>query len=238
LSGASSWDLCLARRAAALGAVTAATALLVVAATDAGGPWSQRLGMTAALTPLCGALGTLAAVRVAAGRGELRALAAVGASPGRVVRGAAFGGSAVGLLGVLVAASGVADLSALFPRPAAARIWAADADGLHELTMGLHVGAHGELAMEAPRAASMGLPAGATLFAVVALVVATVACPAWLAAPVTTVRRRLGVGGAAVGVAIVAFQAVAAGRMPALTLVAAPLVLLGDLAITGYSTRG
>jgi hypothetical protein len=193
--------------------------------------------MTAALAPLCGALGTLAAARVAEGRGELRALAAMGAAPGRAERGAALGGSVVGLLGVLVAASGAADLGALFPGPAAGRIWAADEAGLHELTLGLHVEPGGELLLEAPRAAVRGLPAGATLLALLALAAAAVACPAWLVAPAGTVARRIGVGGLAVGVAIVAFQAVAAGRVPAAALVLAPVLLLADTARASHRAR-
>jgi hypothetical protein len=46
--------------------------------------------------------------------------------------------------------------------------------------------------------------------------------------------RRVVVGGIALGVAIVAFQGVAAGRVPAFVLVVAPLVLLADAA----SARG
>jgi hypothetical protein len=212
--------------------------LLVVAATDAGGPWSLRLGMTAALAPLAGAIGALAAVRLAAARGELRALAAVGAPPARAVMGAALGGSVVGLLGTLVAASGVADLGALFPAPAAARRWIVEGAGLHELTMGLRVGPHGALALEAPRAATAALPAGTTAFTVAAVAVAALLCPAWLAIPGASTARRLGVGTAAVGAAIVAFQAVAAGRAPAFALALGPLVLVLDAAIAGVRARG
>jgi len=227
LSPAAAWDRSLGRRAATIGAVAIAVTLLVVAATDAGGPWSLRLGMTAALAPLCGALGTLAAARIAAGRGELVALAAVGADPRRAVLGAVLGGIGVGLLGPLAAGLGLADLDALFPRPGA-RAWVTDAAGLHETTLGLHIGLHGELALEAPRAMISGLPAGAMAFALAALAATALAGPAWLAAPMGSPARRAGVGGAAAAMAIVAFQAVAAGRAPAFVLVAAPLVLLAD----------
>jgi hypothetical protein len=231
------YDKSLARRAAAVAVVAALVTLLVVAATDAGGPWPPRLGMTAALAPLCGALGALAAVRVAAARGELRALAASGAEPARAVRGAVAGGIAVGLLGPLVAASGVADLGSLFPRALDARRWIADGADLHELTLGLRVGPRGELALEAPRAAVGALPGGATAFTIVALGVAALACPAWTAAVAESPARRVAVGGAAVGAAIVAFQGVAAGRLPAAALTVAPLLLLTDTVIARYRAR-
>ncbi len=233
----SPWDLCLARRAATVAAVTVLLTLLVVAATDAGGPWPVRLGMTAALAPLAGAIGALAAVRVAAGRGELRALAAVGAEPARAVLGAALGGSAVGLLGAMVAASGLADLGALFPAPAAARRWMVDAAGLHELTLGLRIGAHGELALEVPRAVTSGLPAGATAFTLAALAGAALVCPAWLAVPGGSAPRRATVGAVAVAAAIAAFQGVAAGRAPAFVLAAGPLVLAVDVLVAALRAR-
>jgi hypothetical protein len=230
----SAYDRSLARRAAAIGGVSTLVAGVVVAATDAGGPWAQRLGMTAALAPLCGAAGTLATVRIAAARGEILALAAVGAGPARALLGAVAGGSAVGLLGAIVAASGAADLGPLFPRPPAARIWVVEGGALHEITLGLRAGAHGELAIEAPRAAVTGLPAGAAAFTILALAVAALACPAWIAAlPGATPARRAVVGVTAILAAIVAFQGVAAARLPAIALVVAPLLLLGDAALAG-----
>jgi hypothetical protein len=233
------YDRSLARRAAAIAGASTLVAGVVVAATDMGGPWSQRLGMTAALAPLCGAVGTLATLRIAAARGEVQALAAVGVEPARAVLGAVAGGSAVGLLGALVAASGLADLDPLFPRPPAARIWVAEGGALHELTLGLRAGAHGALAFEAPRAAVAALPGGAATFTILALAVAALACPAWIAAlPGATPARRALVAAVALLAAIVAFQGVAASRLPALTLVLAPLVLLGDAALARHLARG
>ena len=207
--------------------------LLVVAATDAGGSWPSRLGMTAALAPLCGAVGTLAAVRVAAARGELRALAALGAEPGRVVLGALAGGSALGLLGPLVAASGLADLDGLFPRPPAARLWTIEGVGLHEVTLGLHVGAHGDLALGAPSVVASALAAGTTGFTLAALAAAAIAAPAWLSVARASPARRAAVGAAAVALAIAAFQGVAAGRVPPVALVLGPAVL----ALDGFYAR-
>jgi len=230
VGGERAYDRSLARRAAAVAGMSALLAGVVVTATDAGGPWSQRLGMTSALAPLCGALGTLAAVRIAAARGELAALAAVGVEPLRAVLGAVLGGSAVGLLGSAVAASGLADLGPLFPRPPAARVWVGEGGALHELTLGLRAGPHGELALEAPRAAIGALSSGVTTFTLLALVLAALACPVWVAtAPPERSARRAAVGMTAIVTAVAAFQGVAAARLPAAALVVAPLVLLVDV---------
>ena len=233
------YDRSLCLRAAAVAALSSLVTLLVVAATDAGGPWTSRLGMTAALAPLSGALGTFAAVRLAAARGELRALAALGVAPARSALGAMAGGIAAGIAGPLAAAAGLADLAPLFPRPLAARIWVAgDAGSLRELTLGLRVGPGGALALEVPRAAVADLPAGAHALAVVALALAAVACPVWIAAVRESPARRAGVLAAAVGAAVAAFQGVAAGRVPAAVLVVAPIVLLADVAIARGRARG
>src|SRR5262245_23971682 len=132
-------------RAAGIAAIAALVAALVLVATDEGGPWALRLGMLAALLPVAGTLGALGAIRVAAARGELRALAAIGVDPWRVSAGAVAGGASVGVLGPLAAALGVGDLAALFPRPVAARRWLVDGDGLRELALGVRVGARGVL---------------------------------------------------------------------------------------------
>src|SRR5262249_28332236 len=157
-------------------------ALVVVAATDEGGPWAQRLGMTAALAPVAGAIGTLAAVRIAASRGELVALAAIGADPLRALLGAVAGGVAVRALGPLLGASGVADPAPLFPAPIAARRWIADGAGLREITLGLRVNADGAIALDAPRALASALPSSVVPLTGVALAAFALACPLWIGA--------------------------------------------------------
>jgi hypothetical protein len=229
------WDLCLARRASAVGGLAAVLTLVIVATTDAGGTLVSRLGMTAALAPLAGALGALVALRGAESSGEVRALAAIGVDPWRAARGAVLGGVAVGGVGVLVVASGLGDLGVLFPR-LATRSWFTEGDGVRELSLGLHVAPGGLLSIETRRvavavAASM-LPRNT--LALATLAVAAVAAPAWIAAPTCSLTRRLAVGAAAMSSAIVAFQAVAAGRLTPVALVAPPLLLLGDALVARY----
>jgi hypothetical protein len=195
--------------------------------------------MLAALLPVAGTLGVLGAMRVAAARGELRALAAIGVEPQRAAAGAVAGGAALGMIGPVVAALGIGDLAALFPRPVAVRTWVVDGDGLRELALGVRVGAGGVLSLEAPaHDAESALPHAAMSFAVAALAVAAVVCPVWVAtAEGGSPWRRAAVGAGAILTAVAAFQAVGAGRLPAVGLLAAPLVLLIDAATARYRAR-
>jgi hypothetical protein len=227
------WDLCLARRAAAVGGVLVLLTLVIVAATDAGGTLATRVGMTAALAPLSGAVGALVALWAAAAAGELRALAAVGADPFRAARGAVLGGVAVGALGVLVAASGAGDLGVLFPR-LAARAWVVEGAGVRELSLGLRVAPGGLISLVAPVVAPPPLPEGTVLFTLIALGAAAVAGPAWIAVPGLSAARRVGVAVLALASAVVAFQAVAAGRLSPLALVVSPALLLTDGLLARY----
>jgi hypothetical protein len=237
------WDVRLALRAAALAGITALFTLLIIAATDEGAPFARRLGMAAALGPIAGAVGALAAIRIAAGRGELRALAAIGADPPRAARGAVLGAVLIAALGPALAASGLADLGGLFPRPAAAHVWIARDGGMTELTAGLRVEPGGVVARVAATAREApALPAGAALFTVIALGIAAVGVPLWTAAAAawgagSAARIRVVVGVLALLLAIVAFQAVAAGRLPAAALLGAPLILFLDGAAARYRAR-
>lgn len=234
-------DRSLAARAAAIAAIALAVAMLVTVATDEGGPWARRVGMLAALAPAAGALGAALTIRLSAARGELRALAALGVDPARAGMGAAAGGALLGALGPVAALLGGGDLDALFPRPGAARRWIVDADaqGLHEVTRGIHVSARGLLTVSAPeRAVEGGLATGAASLALVALLLAAIAGPLWVAAGegASTWRRALR-GSIAVVAAIGSFQLVAAGRAPALILIAAPLLLFIDAGASRYRAR-
>jgi hypothetical protein len=236
----SAWDRTLALRAAALAGITALFTLLVIVATDEGAPFARRLGMAAALGPIAGAVGALGAIRIAAGRGELRALAACGANPVRAVRGAILGGVLLAALGPALAASGAADLGGLFPRPTAAHVWIASEGGMMERTQGLRVDRGGVVTRVAASAhEAPALPAGATLFTVIALGIAAAAVPLWTAAAAGwgagfVAAIRVAVGVLALLLAIVAFQAVAAGRLAPALLIGPPILLFLDGARARY----
>jgi hypothetical protein len=228
-----SWDTCLALRAATVGGVVTLVALLIIASTDAGGTWPSRLAMAAALTAPCGAVGTLAAVRLAAAQGELRALAALGVDPARAVLGAALGGMAIGAAGFVLVSSSAADVGALFPH-VATHAWRADGAGMRELYLGVHVGPGEVLAVDQRLAVVARLPGSITIFARAAIAAAALACPAWIASPGISLVRRCVVSSVAVTVGIFAFQAAAAGRVPSAALGLAPLLLLGDALAARY----
>jgi hypothetical protein len=243
----SAWDRRLAARSLAVAGLAALVALLVIATTDDGAPWPRRLSMWAAVAPVLGALGTFAAARLAVARGELTALAALGVDPARAARGAALGGVMAGLVGMGVAASGWADLEALFPRATEAREWSVEGDGvLREATLGIRVEAGGAVTFVGEAAVlreRTGLPEKAEGVTIATLALAAFACPVWVVeglggrSPPARGRRSLRraiVALIAVATLIAAFQVVAAGRASPLWLLASPLLLLADAAAMRY----
>lgn len=233
----SPYDRSLARRALAIAALTALLALVVIATTDEGATWAVRVGMLAALTPVAGALGALAALRLATARGEIRALAALGVDPARAARGAVLGGVLASALGPLLARSGLVDLAGLFPRPLRPNAWVAEGEAMRDLTSGLVLRPGGLLAYAPPALSSLAgrLPGAAPLpvtLTAVALALAALAGPLWATAP-RRLTGRLLVGLPALLATIAAFQGVAAGRFPETTLLIGPALLLVD----GLSAR-
>ena len=90
--------------------------------------------------------------------------------------------------------------------------------------------------------AAAALPAGTAAFTVIALGLAAVGVPLWTAAAAAwgagaVERARVVVGALGLLVAIVAFQAVAAGRLPPVLLIAAPLIVFLDGARARYRAR-
>jgi hypothetical protein len=232
------FDRALARRAVAIGAVAAALTTVVVVTTDEGGSWARRIGMLAGLTPIAAGLGSFAASRIAAARGELRALAAVGVAPIRARRGAVLGGVLLGLAGPVVLSSRAADLDALFPRPPATRGMIVEGSTVRAPALGLVVGPGGDMRVDgaieqAPPPAARALPPGTGFSAALSLGIAAVGCPALASSP-GRARRLAVVGGLALLLSIVAFQAVAAGAVAPVFLVPAPLILLIDAVVARY----
>ena len=229
------FDRRLGARALGIGGAIVALTLVVIASTDQGAPWAQRLGMAAALGPIAGAAGALGAARISAGRGELLGLVAIGVEPGRAVRGAVLGGVAIGALGALLAGSGLVDLTLLFPRPVEARAWAAEGASMVEPLLGVRVGPGGALSLSSATGSPLAGPSASAGFTALALGVAALGGPAWLATPRPgSFGARLSAGALALGAAIVTFQAVGAGRAPGAALLAGPLVLLIDHGVSRY----
>lgn len=246
----SPWDRRLAARSLAIAGVAALVALLVIVTTDDGAPWRRRLSMWAAVAPVLGALGTFAAARIAIARGEISALSALGVDPARAARGAAAGGVIAGLAGLFVAASGWADLEALFPRAAEARAWTVEGDqALREATLGIRVEAGGSVTFvgepEALKKESTGLPEMAEEAAIATLGIAAFACPVWVvegletrSRPAKDRRYRRGIVALiAIAMLIAAFQVAAAARASPIWLLASPILLLADALAMRYRDR-
>jgi hypothetical protein len=232
------WDRRLAARAVAIAAIAATVTLVIVAATDDGAPWPRRLAMWAALAPVAGALGSAGAIRIARSRGEARALLALGVEPSRLALGAVLGGVALALLGAALAASGWADLAALFPRPAVARVWAPDgAGGMREATLGILVGPGGAISRTGVDPSGLaGLPPNAGLAAVIAVGLGALGAPPWASLELPRLRK-LVVALISVVALIIGFQAVAAGRTTPLVLVLSPMALLIEIGIAWARRR-
>ncbi|MEJ7735440.1 MAG: hypothetical protein WKG00_40420 [Polyangiaceae bacterium] len=215
-----------------MAALTAAVALLVTVATDEGGPWSRRVAMAAALSPIAGAVGVLAALRIAEARGEIRALSAIGGDPRRIARGAILAGALVALLGPAAAWLFAADVEALFPRPVVPRAWVADgAGGMRELAQGLALGPGGLLSLvESQGPGSAALSSGVRPGALVSTALLAVLAPLWAGLP-SSPRRRILAAGVVLATMIVSFQLVAAGRAPVVVLVLPPLCLMVESAL-------
>jgi hypothetical protein len=230
------WDRLLGRRAATIGMIVSLVVVLVVATTDEGASWHRRAAMCAALAPVAGSLGALAAERIAIARGELSALCAIGVSPSRAALGAILGGTALSLAGACIAASGWADLSALFPTAPPARAWMlADSGAMQEPSLGIVLSPAGDLSIFAARAPATlsTLPPGAAAFAAVALALSAIACPPWTILAETAARRAI-VGTLALASMLVSFHLVGAARAHPLMLLLAPVTLLVDVLAVRY----
>lgn len=250
------WDLRVGARALVLAALAQGLALLVTGATDEGSvPWSERWLRTLAVGPVSGALGTWLALRGARGAGELRAMGALGRSPGQWSAAAVLGGTFLACVVSLQVAFGPATtVRPFFPRHRPAGIsWHYDEAGRAFVEpSGLRVDGEGRLTRPplgvapsdvAPAGATRSdlpplgpegagdVPAHGAAATAVALALAGggLACLAGLSQDPFRRRRSLGLDGAvalgALAMSLVTFHAVAAGRGAAF-LVVVPSVFL------------
>lgn len=222
------YDVVLARRAAGIGALLAAVAFVLVAATDeAASTLAGRLARLSALLPIAGGIGASIACAQARSRGEASALEAVGVPPFTALRGASLGGALVGAVGAAVVLVGSVDLSPLFPRVALAPAWRTVAEGFADPARGIVVLPSGELLRRTPDAIAAAAFEAPRFATALALFVAAVAVPAWSAAP-SRPSRRLVVALAVATAAVAAFHLVGAGRLPPIALVVPPALLALD----------
>lgn len=220
------YDRLLGRRCLGLSLLLALLAAGIAMATDEpGSTFGTRLSRMAAFLPALGVIAQQLVLAQCRARGELGALAALGASPLAQVRGAVLAGLLLGALAVGAVLSPWSDASALFPVVGGAPSFTPLDGALEDPRTGVTFFADGSIRFGVERELAA---AGAPGKAVAAGFVAPLACvaPLWGAAPLSTPAR---LGGAlfAFALSVVLLHAVAAARAPALALglVALPLVV-------------
>jgi hypothetical protein len=236
------WDGRQLTRAATTAALTFALAWLVTAATDEGGVAAgERAGRTLPLAPFCAAVGAWVALAPALWRGEALALEALGRSRPQIAAAAVLGGALVALAAALgLGLVRAVDVRGFFPTATHGSAWAwtgtAFVDSVHGLRVGID-GAPVHIAAEPGRALA-GIPRYGRASASAVTVFAGLAMPLLLAHTLLERARALPLVllvGAVIAASVVAFQAAAAGHVPA-ALGALPSLSL--LAFSVWRYRG
>ncbi len=222
LASWSQWDGRALRRALFVGTLMVGLAWLVTAATDEGNvAWAARLGRALPTTPICAAIGAWIAIAPARGRGELRALAALGRSPWQNARAAALGGAMVAAIaGLAIAISSRVDVEGFYPAIGGSADVRFEDDAFVDHDSGWKIGQDGTLAPAItptpPRDAR--IPPHGRASAGLATFLAGLALALITAHPAPPRRRAmwLGIGALSGAATLFLFQAAAAHRvMPA-----------------------
>jgi hypothetical protein len=232
------WDLRQLARAAAAGGLTLALAWLVTAATDEGGvAWGERAGRTLPLTPFCAAIGTWAALAPVLARGEALALEALGRSRAQIAAAAVVGGALVALAAaVALGMVRAVDVAGFFPTATHGSTWGWTGTAFADAVQGLRVGADGtpvRIPAQAGRAMA-GIPRYGRAAASAVTASGGLALPLLVAHALLERARALPLvllAGGAIAASVVAFQAAAAGHVPA------TLGVLPTLALLAYAVR-
>jgi hypothetical protein len=234
------WDGRQFSRSASAAALSLALAWLVTAATDEGGvAGGERAGRTLPLTPLCAAIGAWVALAPVLSRGEALALEALGRSRPQIAAAAVLGGALVALAAALgLGLVGAVDVRGFFPTATHVSAWRWTGTAFVDSVHGLRVGADGapvRIAAQAGRALT-GVPPCGRAAAAAVTVFAGLALPLLLAHALLERARALPlvlIAGSAIAASIVAFQAAAAGHVPA-ALGALPSLALLVFAVRRY----
>ncbi len=232
------FDRSLCWRALAYAALAGIVATVIVVATDeAYSTVRMRVARLGALAPALGAVGAAAAAAQAERRGELLALASLGAPPTRAVLGAAVGVWLVGGVATAALLTPLADPSSLFPVFGHTSRWVPEGTSLVEQTAGVRVGADGSLAFSAltGAAAVQFRPTGA--WAAVTTFPLAVVAPLWAVVPARA-PERTAVLLATVAAVIFVLHAVAAERLAPGWLAAGAAPMAATLAARSASWVG
>jgi hypothetical protein len=229
----SPFDRLLALRTVALGGVLGAMAVGVVVATDEpGSTLGMRAARLAALLPGLAVVAESIALGQCRARGEVLALAALGASPRRIALGAMIAGWALAALAIGLLLSPLSDPRSLFPSVAHSNAWLSTGTALHDPLSGVSVLPSGALSLGEATAAPLGAATPSRGSALACIAPLALFAPVWSATQMGLVARLAGAGLALV-LAIVLLHAVAAGRVPPWLLACVCIPLLLQLAWHG-----
>jgi hypothetical protein len=129
------WDARAALRAGIAASGLVGVAVLVTAATDEGGvAWGARVARTLPVVPACGAIATWLVLGTARGRGEVRALEALGRAPWQNARGAVLGAALVAAIVAGAIGATRLDVRGFFPEAPRAAAMRFDGAAFHDPT--------------------------------------------------------------------------------------------------------
>jgi hypothetical protein len=237
------YDRVMAFRAAVATALLALLAFAIIGATDEASSWGIRTARLGAIVPIVAGIGAALTLGDASARGEMRALAALGASHLRCRRGALAGAAFIGLLGVMLLGSPAADLRGLYPRLESVGHLRVVGSAFVDDVRAVRIDEQGEIARLPGFAAEPASVDGERtasgsrrIWTLLAFLVAAAAAPAWAAAPIRGGYR----AGVAVGVAlaeVTLFHWVALDRGSPAVLLGPPVLLCFVAAIMLRDTR-
>lgn len=224
------FDLNLGMRTLGFSAVFLALSAAIAIATDE--PFSttgMRVARLCAFAPALAALGAGVALAQSTGRGEIRALAALGLTPWAAARGAAISTALIGVVALSLLLSPSADPSSLFPtiHPAA---WQRVGDGLIEAKSGVYVSPMGQLSFATLRPALELEFRPSQLVASMAVAPLALAVPFWITTP-SRLAPRLAIGAVTVLLTVFLLHSVGAQQSPGWLLLATALPLTLQTAI-------
>jgi hypothetical protein len=231
----SPWDLRAAGRGAALACALSVLAVVVTASTDEGGvPLLERCARVLPILPVCSATATWLALAGTRRTSEVKALEALGRRPEASAGAAALGAALIGVaVSLVMAMSPRVNVSGFFPTLHANGPYTFDAGVFTNQSAGWSVSADGSVLVSATTSAASFARTGlAYARGSAALVVGLGSVAFALTAALGRVRLReagLVLFGTTV-LSVVAFQAAAAGRVPALVTPVPTTMLLAAVA--------
>lgn len=196
----------------------------------------MRVARLCAFSPLIAGVASASSLALARRRGELRALAALGASPWGAGWGALCAAWLFGAVMALVLLTPLSDVSSLFPEPPVSSGWLLQGDAFVEPGRGIRVEADGRVAFidkQTPPAAFLN-PGGVEALA--AVLPQALVLPPWLLAPLRNAARAVGLL-LTLALTLLALHAAALGRMPQLLLPLVALPLGAQLALALERSR-